>query len=102
MHPFWTPEAEFLFVDGFHKFWLNDQRIFYFNQIGPKIKKWEQKIKNRIICILFQPRIINDNKYLVRTLNLINLISLEMKFELLIETFFIQLSVKIIDHRDGA
>jgi hypothetical protein len=49
-------EAEFVFIDGFQLFAKSSKKRgvfyylnFYFNQIGPKIKKWEQKIKNRII-----------------------------------------------------
>jgi hypothetical protein len=50
-----APEAEFLFMDGFQIFLQNHERRqfsiwnLYFNQIGPKIKKWEQKIKKRVI-----------------------------------------------------
>jgi hypothetical protein len=51
------PSSEFLFMNDFQKYLPNHQRqggistwIFYFNQIRWKIKKWEQKIKIRIIC----------------------------------------------------
>jgi hypothetical protein len=62
--PIWLldPKAEFLFMDGIPIFLQDHQRqcgisvwTFYFNQNGPKIKKWDRKIKN---CIIWNNSII--------------------------------------------
>jgi hypothetical protein len=48
-----------LFVDGHQNVWEKSSNTrgfylkLYFNQIGPKIKKWEPKVKKTIILTAF-------------------------------------------------